>query len=336
VVAEHPTQDYVQNVSITRRQESKRRHALELRDNLLLAVQDLEGRLDIDDRWVAGSEEWSAAAVMVSNRRYQRALDKLHVLVIARLFELTKCNMSGTGASFALPHFVILTPAGYKMRKHIAKALQARSKAIKTAIEAYNTAAASLDVPREPLSWQEVVDYTFLSDFDLLHLARVNIRAEGWAQPAGREAMDRYFKLVRADEEIVRLNIEIPRLVTYMRDEEAFLRRAVERVQEGVGPELAHQVSVYRMRQGRFNDGHRYRFTQLARDPGFSGDISPGVPVNKEQLLDDAPPSSVAPEIPSDFDSAALGDEDKDDDEDEASTLEAAFTVMCVTEDPPQ
>ena len=101
VAVKEPTQNnYAQNMSITRRQETKRRQAIELRDNLLVAVNELEGRLDIEDRWVAGSDEWSDAAVLVSNRRYQRALDKLHALVIARLFELTKCNMSGTGASW--------------------------------------------------------------------------------------------------------------------------------------------------------------------------------------------------------------------------------------------
>jgi hypothetical protein len=100
VAVEQPTQNnYAQNMSITRRQETKRRQAMELRDNLLVGVHELEGRLDIEDRWVAGSDEWSDAAVLVSNRRYQRALDKLHALVIARLFELTKCNMSGTGVS---------------------------------------------------------------------------------------------------------------------------------------------------------------------------------------------------------------------------------------------
>ena len=98
---EEPTQNnYAQNVSITRRQETKRRQAMELRDNLLIAVHELEGRLNIEDRWIAGSDEWSDAAVLVSNQRYQRALDKLHGLVIARLFELTKCNMSGTGVSW--------------------------------------------------------------------------------------------------------------------------------------------------------------------------------------------------------------------------------------------
>ncbi|KAJ7080157.1 hypothetical protein B0H15DRAFT_760762, partial [Mycena belliarum] len=56
----------------------------------------------------------------------------------------------------------------------IAKALQARSRAIKTAIEQYNAAAVALAVPCERLTWQEVVDYTFLSDFDLLRLARTD------------------------------------------------------------------------------------------------------------------------------------------------------------------
>lgn len=220
------------------------------------------------------------------------------------------------------------------MRKHIAKALQARSRAIKTAIDQYNTAAGALDIPREPLSWEEVVDYTFLSDFDLLRLARTDILSEGWAQPAGRQAMDHYFKLLRADEEIIRLNIEIPWLITYMQDEEAFLRRQEERIRGTYGPELAHQVFIYRMRQGRFNDGHRYRLIALSKVPGFSGSISPGVSVNKERLDDTAPRATQPIQVAESFDGAALGDDDEDDDEEEANTLEQTFTVFRITEDP--
>ncbi|KAJ7867222.1 hypothetical protein B0H14DRAFT_3084137 [Mycena olivaceomarginata] len=294
-----------------------RRHAMELRDKVLLAVQDLELRMDLRDRWTPGCAEWSEAAVLVANRRYQRALDKLQGLVIARLFELTKCHMSGTG---------------YKMRKHIAKALQARSRAIKTAIEQYNAAAAALEVPREPLSWEEVVDYTFLSDFDLLRTSRRDILTEGWAQPAGREAMDNYFKLLRADEEIKRLNIEIPRFVLYMRDEEAFLRRQEERIRIEHGDALAHQVALYREQQGRFNDGHRYRLLALSKLPGFSGSIMPGVPVDKQRLAEEAPQSQL-PQVPEGFDGATLGDEDEEDSDGEAETLNATFVVLRITED---
>ncbi|KAJ7065958.1 hypothetical protein B0H15DRAFT_958433 [Mycena belliarum] len=107
-------------------------HAIELHQHILLAVQDLEVRMGLVHRWVPDSEEWREAAIMVQRRRYQRALDELQGLIVARLFELTKMNMSGTG---------------YKLRKHIAKALQAPSRAVKTALSNYNTAAAALDPP---------------------------------------------------------------------------------------------------------------------------------------------------------------------------------------------
>jgi hypothetical protein len=92
-------------------------------------------------------------------------------------------------ASLTLP-----TYAGYKLRKHIAKALQARSKAVKAAIKQYNTAANVMLPPRINLLWEQVVDYTFLTDFDLLCEGRQDIRQEPWALPAGRAAMDQHFK----------------------------------------------------------------------------------------------------------------------------------------------
>ena len=87
-----------------------------------------------------------------------------------------------------------------------------------------------------------MVEYAFLADFDLLHEGRDDIREEPWAKPSGRIAMDQYFKLQRADEEIQRLNIEIPRFLTYMGDEEEFLWREEQRIRRVDGPVLAHQI----------------------------------------------------------------------------------------------
>ncbi|KAF8183496.1 hypothetical protein K438DRAFT_1494534, partial [Mycena galopus ATCC 62051] len=56
----------------------------------------------------------------------------------------------------------------YKLGDHISKALKARSKAIRNTLNRYNTAAEALDPPGCLLTWAEVVDYTFLSDFDIL------------------------------------------------------------------------------------------------------------------------------------------------------------------------
>jgi hypothetical protein len=96
-VVEPAAPNYAESMKQTRRLETQRRHAYELVSKSLTAVQDLELRLGIASRWVAGDEDWSKAAEMVSKRRYQRALDQLQGLVVARMFELCKMNMSGTG-----------------------------------------------------------------------------------------------------------------------------------------------------------------------------------------------------------------------------------------------
>jgi hypothetical protein len=72
----------------------------ELQVNTLAAVHDLELRLGVESRWVEGDERWVAAAAMVRRRRYQRALDNLEGLIIARVFELGKCHMPETGESY--------------------------------------------------------------------------------------------------------------------------------------------------------------------------------------------------------------------------------------------
>ena len=80
--------------------ETKRRHALENRDRDLYVVQDLEVILGIVDRWVPECQEWKAAALLVGKRRYQRCLNDLEGLIVSRMFELTKMNMSQTGMPF--------------------------------------------------------------------------------------------------------------------------------------------------------------------------------------------------------------------------------------------
>lgn len=81
----------------TRSLETNRRHALEVYEKNLQSVQDLEKKLEITERWKIGSPNWRAAAKLVVARKYQKALDNLESLVVARIFELTKMNMSQTG-----------------------------------------------------------------------------------------------------------------------------------------------------------------------------------------------------------------------------------------------
>ncbi|KAG6875347.1 hypothetical protein C0992_004219, partial [Termitomyces sp. T32_za158] len=118
------------------------RHAQEAVDNALNAVHGVEMQMEISERWTPDSEQWKTAAVMTGQRQYQRCLDELESLVVSRMFELTKMNMSQTG---------------YKLRKHIGKALKARSQAIKSALDRYNAAADQMSPPRPSLAWEQVV-----------------------------------------------------------------------------------------------------------------------------------------------------------------------------------
>jgi hypothetical protein len=73
-----------------------------------------------------------------------------------------------------------------------------------------------LEPPMPQLTWEEVVEYAFLADFDILCDTRGEVRSQPWTRPAYRIAMDRYLKTLHACEEIKHLDIEIQRVVTWI------------------------------------------------------------------------------------------------------------------------
>ncbi|KAJ6580659.1 hypothetical protein B0H19DRAFT_1060400 [Mycena capillaripes] len=254
-------------------------------------TDDLEMRMEIEAWRVEGDEKWEAAAEMVYKRCYQRALDHLEGLVVMRMFELAKCHMAGMG---------------YVLRQHIVKALQARSKAIEATIIRYNKAAEEMEPPMSTLDWEEVVEFAFLADFDLLWEARQDIRQQPWASPAGHAAMDQHFKLLRADEEIQCLNIQ-------HRD-----------------PPASH-VGLLQMEHSRFTLVHMLWLRKLSKLPDFSVDLVPGVGVSREWHVPLAQNMEMCP--PSQLEHAAedgLPAQDNDEEHDEEHNDDERFTLAFV------
>lgn len=61
-------------------------------------VAHLETQLKLlGDRWDASATEYQDVKRELGQRKYRRVLDELERLVVQRLFELTKLNVSGTG-----------------------------------------------------------------------------------------------------------------------------------------------------------------------------------------------------------------------------------------------
>jgi hypothetical protein len=64
----------------------------------VLHIFEKQHNRDRTKRWTPDMPEWQAASAYHSTREYQKALSKLEGLVVARLFELQKMGLSGTGA----------------------------------------------------------------------------------------------------------------------------------------------------------------------------------------------------------------------------------------------
>lgn len=96
----------------------------------------------------------------------------------------------------------------------LAKHLKTRCETIRAAVNALNAAGRALTPPRTKIDFATVIGYAFLGEFDLLRDAQQDVRERLWAKPEIRILTDQHFRLLRAKEEIQRLNIEMRRLRT--------------------------------------------------------------------------------------------------------------------------
>ncbi|KAJ3913715.1 hypothetical protein F5877DRAFT_93080 [Lentinula edodes] len=296
---------YLQNLSReppTSALERAQHHAQENERKILADVHALESKLNVHVRWTEGSVQWEEAGALVTGAKYRRALDKLEGLLVSRIFEPSQLNISGTG---------------YKMRKHLASALKKRSKSIQSAITEYNTVAAKMKPKRQPVDWEEVVEYAFLSEFDILRDTREDIRERPWAVPANR--------VIGAEDELSRVHQEIRRLITYMQQEKNELITR-ERELMPTNPTLALQVRNFRRERGRFHEVHKKRLLSITKLPGFDWSTNskyffPGTPVERRINRTSYAAEDLTTEKRVDEDNTDDDDDDEEDEEDEDEEL---------------
>ncbi|EJD46305.1 hypothetical protein AURDEDRAFT_124089 [Auricularia subglabra TFB-10046 SS5] len=223
---------------------------------ILEAVVALEGVLDIDE-----------GLVQMAERDWRRALDRLELLMVQRMFELAKTHVFGTG---------------YKLREAIGKGLKSRSQAIRTAVTQYNELAVLLNPPAATVNFTTLMEWTELQEFELLRRSRAgDVRERAWAQPANRLITSKHYKVLRADEELVRCRIEARRLATAMHDEEQQLEAASRRLL-ATNPPLAHELGEVIARRSSLNAMHRVNLAKLAAFPGFADVLIPGTRLGAE------------------------------------------------------
>ncbi|KAJ3833909.1 hypothetical protein F5878DRAFT_545718 [Lentinula raphanica] len=272
---------YSTNLSETRRIETKRKYLQEERNTILFKVAQMETVLDIHRRWEPQDAEYRKALKYMNKQTYREALLRLHRLVVQRLWELHKMNLSQTG---------------YKMRTQIAAALQKRSKAIRGAVAKYNNAALNLEPPRPTVDWVKVSHYSFLDQFDILADTRYSMMEKPWAKPVIWELMMQVRRVSRAREEILRLNVELRRLHTSIVDEEQHFDVVLQRL-ESSGSPLHSPVLEYVQRRMGVNKLLLARIRNTYALPGFTG--TPYAGTRESSIASDITPPSHDPAVSS-------------------------------------
>ncbi|KAF8814021.1 hypothetical protein BYT27DRAFT_7071949, partial [Phlegmacium glaucopus] len=280
-VAAPSLESYRADQSRTQKLETQRRYASEKVDQLLREVNAMEVKLNIATRWGITSPEYLSTLKYVQERKYQRALDRLQRLVIQHLFKLHKLNLSGIA---------------YKACNHLSKSLRTRSRAIRNATAAYNKAARELDPPRPELDWSKLSRYNYIEEFNLLKDCRTDIRTTPWAEPVIREAMKQRLRVKRANEEVIRCNIELRRLYTYIHGEKQAFEAVLQKLSNASDP-IFFCVQEHSIRRLRINDHLLEQIYQCFNLPGFSGDRTLGHRVGSTPHMDTAinPDSTTVP-----------------------------------------
>jgi hypothetical protein len=162
------------------------------------------------------------------------------------------------------------------MCTHIAKALQRHSETIHRALAEYNMEALKLTPPHPKLTWKQIVDYTFLAEFDMLRNSCTDIRSELWTQPARREATIKHLEIERARDEIQCLNLEIRRVRTRIHDETLQAQSVIDKLRD-TQPALAAELAKRTSLRSMVNAIHIGRLNRTESLDGFSG--MPGIGV---------------------------------------------------------
>jgi hypothetical protein len=123
-----------------------------------------------------------------------------------------------------------------------------------------------------------------VADFDLLRDTRTDIRCLAWTEPSRREATSYYFGIKRAREEIVRLNVEITRLLTFMFDTHVDYYHSIQRyITED--PPLASSLTRQWQYEDRINESVVCKLIQTSQLRGFTGILSIGSRIGRDSTL---------------------------------------------------
>ena len=183
--------------------------------------------------------------------------------------------------------------SGYKLRTHMAKSLQTRSKTIRRAIDTYNKAAAALSPPRPSLDWSDVSHYGLIEQYTMLKATNTDVQDKHWSRPIYREMLKARCRIARAQEEIVRCNVEVRRLHTSIYDDTSHFKKTMKRLKDENSP-MYGVVQAFARQRNSVHKALLTRIHQVYSLVGFTGTPYRGVSITQ---ADDTPGNDESEEV---------------------------------------
>ena len=120
-----------------------------------------------------------------------------------------------------------------------------------------------------------------MGEFDLLRHSHTDVQDREWARPAVREATTKFFKLCRAKEEIIRINVEMRRLRTAIHDEEKQISITIADLCQ-TDPLLGRELQRLHRSRAAINIIHLRRLDHIQKRYGCTVSRGIGVHLNSD------------------------------------------------------
>ncbi|KAI5982393.1 hypothetical protein EDD15DRAFT_2173689 [Pisolithus albus] len=212
-------------------------------------MANFEHQHNIIDHWTPLHHEYINACEYMKHHVFICTVEELEGLVVQRMFELSKAN---------------LVKMGYKMQKHISKAISRCSAAICATLEQYNKLAPRQRPLHPKLDYAEVIGYSLLGEFSLLKHSCYKVLEKPWALPDNCE-------IWRLQEEIIRLSVKIRRLQAWLDFDGEKMKLAAQGFRDLGSLGLASEMESMYGERVHINDFHRVQLQKIYEMPGYTG-----------------------------------------------------------------
>ncbi|KAI6023288.1 hypothetical protein EDC04DRAFT_2900612 [Pisolithus marmoratus] len=247
-------------------------------------VANFKHNHNITECWTQDHPQYDKALEYVQQCTFICTIEELKGLVIQHLAELSKANLAGTG---------------YKMQKHISKAITRHSTTICTALEHFNKLAPCQCPPRPKLDFTDVIGYLTFGEFELLKYSCYDILEKPWMKLLNQEMSLKFFRLLQSHKEIEHLNVKVWQFQAWVDFNDDKLLSAVSMFKANGMDNMAAEMHKWHLYQHGVDNIHHSLLSKIYGLTGYTGVVPSCMenPIGNQDLNDEEVDEGASDEV---------------------------------------